>query len=352
MKKLLNILATLMLAVGFGFLVWPFASRFIYGITSTNAVDDFKKRYEITDDTKAFEESSIIASGNDVDNTSSEKEKDSNVPEKGTDKSDGSGNLEGYHTGNYLSLYNDMKAYNERIYADNQAELKDAFSYTVNDFDFKAEGLVDDMIGYITIPAMDIVLPLYIGASRDNLAMGATVLSKTSMPIGGANTNCVIAGHRGYRGQEMFVNIESLEMGDDVYINNLWGRLHYKVAGITEINPDDIDKIKIIPGEEMVTLVTCHPYHHNYLRYVVYCTRSYENDDITLPGSGETKPQKEESAALKNISKDARGENFESSTESIASYYMLNIIGLILVALIIIYLVIRNIIYRIRKSKK
>ena len=29
----------------------------------------------------------------------------------------------------------------------------------------------------------------------------------------------------------------------------------------------------IVEGKDMVTLVTCHPYPHNYQRYLVYCER-------------------------------------------------------------------------------
>lgn len=47
----------------------------------------------------------------------------------------------------------------------------------------------------------------------------------------------------------------------------------YKVERIEVISPDEIDKIRIQEGKDMVTLVTCHPYPHNYQRYLVYCER-------------------------------------------------------------------------------
>ena len=48
-----------------------------------------------------------------------------------------------------------------------------------------------------------------------------------SLPIGGANTNCVIAGHRGYGGASYFRYIDKLQIGDTVTITNLWGQLTY-----------------------------------------------------------------------------------------------------------------------------
>ena len=89
--------------------------------------------------------------------------------------------------------------------------------------DFDTAGLPDDMIGYITIDAMDEEMPLYIGANKENMSKGAVVMGQTSMPVGGENTNCVIAAHRGYRGIPMFQYIEVLQPGDKVEITNLWG---------------------------------------------------------------------------------------------------------------------------------
>lgn len=45
-------------------------------------------------------------------------------------------------------------------------------------------------------------MPVYLGASTENMARGGALLGQTSMPLGGANTNTVIAAHRGYYGAE------------------------------------------------------------------------------------------------------------------------------------------------------
>jgi sortase A len=57
---------------------------------------------------------------------------------------------------------------------------------------------------------MNVELPLYWGATSEHLAAGAAVLGQTSIPIGGVNTNSVIAGHRGYQGAPYFREIENL----------------------------------------------------------------------------------------------------------------------------------------------
>ncbi|MCD7715088.1 MAG: class C sortase [Lachnospiraceae bacterium] len=178
---------------------------------------------------------------------------------------------------NFQSLYNEMLEYNQNL-AENGQQLVDAWSYTQEPIDLTELSNEDGAIGYIEIPAMDVILPLYIGATTDNMAKGAAVMSETSMPIGGTDTNCVIAGHRGYSGMSYFREIEKLEIGDRVFITNIWETLIYEVAEIRVIDPDDIESILIVPGKDMVTLLTCHPYmSHGKYRYVVYCERVEED---------------------------------------------------------------------------
>jgi len=62
-------------------------------------------------------------------------------------------------------LYSDMKAYNEKIYKDNQSDLKDPWSYQQSSFDLTQYGVEDNIIGYITVPHMEIELPIYLGAN-------------------------------------------------------------------------------------------------------------------------------------------------------------------------------------------
>lgn len=177
-------------------------------------------------------------------------------------------------------------AYNETIFSDGQTGFKDTWS--VAQSPDVLDGLEDGVFGYIGIPAMDVTLPLYIGASAEHMAKGAAVLGETSIPIGGCNTNSVIAGHRGYRGAPYFRDIEELSAGDAVYVTNPWETLTYRVESIDVIAPDDSDRVKIQEGRDMVTLLTCHPYRsHGKYRYVVYCVRD-DGTNESYPRQGET----------------------------------------------------------------
>lgn len=97
----------------------------------------------------------------------------------------------------YPELYAAMQDYNAEIYAGGQSGLTDPFAYEEAPLDLAAYGYDDDVLAVLWIPRLNLELPVYLGASRENLAKGAALLGQTSMPLGGENTNTVIAAHRG-----------------------------------------------------------------------------------------------------------------------------------------------------------
>ena len=168
--------------------------------------------------------------------------------------------------------YQECLEYNDRIYQNKQTTFHDAWTYVQSPIDM--ESFKDERFGYIKIPAMDVKLPLYMGASDENMSKGAFVLGGSSVPIGGINTNSIIGGHRGYQGMPYFREIEKLKPGDKVYVKNPWEKLTYVVETIKIIEPDDVDSLRIQEGRDMISLLTCHPYRsHGKQRYVVYCVR-------------------------------------------------------------------------------
>ena len=174
----------------------------------------------------------------------------------------------------HSELLADLQAYNQRIYAEKQSSLVDLEACEESAADLIAYGIEDEIIGVLEIPAMELTMPVYLGASDAHLAAGAAVLGNTSAPIGGDNTNCVIAGHRGWRGADYFRHIDRLAVGDSVTLTNLWGTLTYTVADIQIIQPHEVEKIKIQPNRDLLTLLTCHPYASGgRQRYVVYCEK-------------------------------------------------------------------------------
>ena len=175
----------------------------------------------------------------------------------------------------YPELWEDMVRYNQNIAAQGQSGLSCAYDYQKASFQLADYGLPDEIFGVLSIPAIDLEMPIYLGATEQHMANGAAHLSQTSLPIGGMDTNCVIAGHRGYSGASYFRYLDKLHVGDRVSVTNLWETLTYRVSEIRIIDPSDVEEILIQPGRELLTLLTCHPYASGgRQRYVVYCERS------------------------------------------------------------------------------
>lgn len=158
-------------------------------------------------------------------------------------------------------LEDQIKAYNE--------DLKNQDNLTAVD-PFTAEGYKgtydlenrdpDEIFSYLIIPKLDLIRPIYLDASYDHLAKGIAQIDKTSLPVGGVGTRSVLAGHRGWYNDVMFLYLEELEEGDLFFIDDGTKMLTYEVATKEVIGPSDWEKLKAEPEKDMVTLLTCHPF--------------------------------------------------------------------------------------------
>ena len=174
-------------------------------------------------------------------------------------------------------LWDAVNAYNQQIWEDQQSGLSDPWSYQQPSFTLGDFGIENEIFAVISIPKIELEIPVYLGATTEHLSLGAAHLSQTSLPIGGSNTNCVIAGHRGWHNGKYFRNIVSLVPGDEVLITNMWETLRYQVVETKVIESYEVDKIKIQPDRDMVTLPTCYYSGSNHkMRFAVYCERIYE----------------------------------------------------------------------------
>ena len=177
----------------------------------------------------------------------------------------------------YPELFQAMHEYNQAIYEDKQSNFSSNLAYSEPSFILGDYGVETEAIAVLNIPALDLSMPVYLGANEANMAAGAAHMSNTSLPVGGNNTNCVIAGHRGYSGADYFKHLDLLKLGDSVQLVTLWSTLNYTVSEIQIIEPYDVEKILIQEGRELLTLLTCHPYASGgRYRYLVICERSQE----------------------------------------------------------------------------
>lgn len=139
-----------------------------------------------------------------------------------------------------------------------------------------------DAMGYITIPKIDINLPIYEGTGEDVLAHGIGHLSETSYPLGGESTHSALSGHRGLAEAELFTNLDKVLVGDRFYLHILDEVLAYQVDQILVVLPQEVDALEIVEGEDLCTLVTCTPIGINSHRLLVRGTRvEYEGEEIS-----------------------------------------------------------------------
>ena len=156
---------------------------------------------------------------------------------------------------------------------------------------------IGESLGYITIPKIDVNLPIYNGTSQDVLSKGVGHMEQSSYPLGGVSTHCVLTGHRGLPSAVLFTDLDKLEIGDEFYLHVLDEILAYKVDQIKVVEPNESGDLEIIDGKDYCTLVTCTPYAINSHRLLVRGERTeYKGEQ-----DKQTKNQMETGALTKRI---------------------------------------------------
>lgn len=177
----------------------------------------------------------------------------------------------------------------------------------------------DGVMGYLSIPKINIKLAIYHGTGDDVLQTGVGHLNGTKLPIGGDSNHTVLAAHRGLPSAKLFTDIDQLEAGDKFYIHVLDQVLAYQVDQILPmVDKDDHETLQkalqIEDGKDQVTLFTCTPYGVNSHRLLVRGTR--------VPYNGE------EDASAESVT--------DSMLHAIQNYYMLYLILGIAITILII----------------
>ena len=138
----------------------------------------------------------------------------------------------------------------------------------------------DGVMAYINIPKIDVNLPIYHGTDSEHMLKGVGHLVGTSFPVGGVDTHAVLSAHSGLSTAELFTNLADLKKGDLFYIHVLDDVLAYEVDKINVVKPDETNDLKIVPGQDYVTLVTCTPYGINSHRLLVRGHRVEYDPDL------------------------------------------------------------------------
>ena len=125
------------------------------------------------------------------------------------------------------------------------------------------------IMGYIDIPKIECVLPIYHGTSDSVLQVAVGHIESSSLPVGGASSHCILSGHRGLPSAKLFTDLDRLGEGDYFQLKILNETLTYEVDQIRIVLPVEVSELGITQGQDYCTLVTCTPYGINSHRMLV-----------------------------------------------------------------------------------
>jgi sortase A len=180
----------------------------------------------------------------------------------------------------YQQMVADAKEYNRQLAKDGinwtldperTARYRSLLNYTGN-----------GIMGYIQIDKLDLMLPIYHGTSASVLSSSIGHLEQTSLPVGAYSfdeslgtpvgrdgSHCALSGHRGLPSARLFSDLDKLTEGDTFTITVLNESYTYEIDQILTVLPQDISPLRIVPGKDYCTLITCTPYGVNTHRLLV-----------------------------------------------------------------------------------
>ena len=191
----------------------------------------------------------------------------------------------------YSSEFARANAYNESLVP---YILPDSFAIAAASEEPDAEYMAclnltgDGMMGYVQIPKIDIKIPIYHTVSTEVLEKAAGHLEGSSLPVGGVDTHAVISAHRGLPSAALFTDLDKLKEGDHFLISVLDEILCYEVDQISVVEPSETEALKVEPGKDLATLLTCTPYGVNSHRLLVrghrveYVEEEVMKEDVPL----------------------------------------------------------------------
>lgn len=157
------------------------------------------------------------------------------------------------------------EAYNRRLAAQ-QVQIGEVVRADGSrDADFKDDAEYQSLLrsdatgtmGVLSAPAIGVELPIRHGTGPDVLDDGLGHVHGTSLPVGGKSTRTVISGHTNMEGRTLFTRLDELKRGQTFSIG-VYGRvLHYRIVDIRVTSPSDTEALRIRPGRDLATLLTC-----------------------------------------------------------------------------------------------
>lgn len=267
-KKLLIAVAVVLLLAGLGFLLFPPISNWIGKMNN----DKLSRQFDQTRD-------HVVDYLEDDDGSRADNSDDAMelglIDEMGYEIDDSGKRVNDFpfvFRSDLDRLREDSEAYNRSLIG-NQGTAE-TIHYEYAAFDLREYGVYDGMYACLTIPAIDLRLPVYLGADNNTMSYGVGHLYGTSLPLDEKNTNCALAGHTDYIGRIFFDNIRNLNIGDEVIVRNYWEDIRYHVVEKKIVDEEDTNDLVIVKDRQLLTLITCiRSSEGGFDRYLVICEK-------------------------------------------------------------------------------
>ncbi|WP_238599934.1 class C sortase [Streptococcus suis] len=146
----------------------------------------------------------------------------------------------------------------------------------------------DRIIGYLSIPSLEIRQPIRVGASDSHLDQGVAVVSGTDLPFGGLDRRSVLAGHRSWYTDLRFFRLNEMREGDEIFVEIGEKVVTYRVKNTEIIKATDWQKLLPIEKQDVLTLLTCDPLVPPFdYRLLVNAYRHHDSSEQAVSASEE-----------------------------------------------------------------
>ena len=135
--------------------------------------------------------------------------------------------------------------------------LNEGFEESDNEVEKVEEKKVANAMGMISIPKINLQLPILYDATQSNLKKAATMVKGTSFPWEEGNT--AIAAHRARTAGAYFNRLSEVKKGDKVTLEFSGKNYIYEVYEIFRVLPHETYVLDDIIGETTLTMITCDP---------------------------------------------------------------------------------------------
>jgi|GEM_PF-6687744 len=124
-----------------------------------------------------------------------------------------------------------------------------------------------EVFARMIIPKIELIAPVVRGIAKEDIKLAVGHIPGTEEP--GEMGNSVYAGHRSHTFGRFFNRLGEIEVGDVIIIETTEYKFTYVVSEKFIVDPDEVWVMDDIPGEALLTLVTCEPLYGNSHRLIV-----------------------------------------------------------------------------------